>query len=33
MNDAFEDIIDNKRIQDEGLNIIDWTEKNPVGET
>jgi hypothetical protein len=33
MNDAFEDIIDNRRIQDEGLNIIDWTEKNPFGET
>ena len=33
MNNAFEDIIDNKRIQDEGVSIIDWTEKNPFGET
>jgi hypothetical protein len=33
MNNAFEDIIDNRRIQEEGVNIIDWTEKNPFGET
>lgn len=33
MNSAFEDIIDNRRIQDEGENFIDWTEKNPFGET
>jgi hypothetical protein len=33
MNDAFEDIIDNARIQTEGESIIDWTEKNPFGET
>jgi hypothetical protein len=33
MNNAFEDIIDNKRIQDEGETFIDWTEKNPFGET
>lgn len=33
MDNAFEDIIDNERIQNEGLDIIDWTEKNPFGET
>jgi hypothetical protein len=33
MNNAFEDIIDNNRIQEEGLSVIDWTEKNPFGET
>lgn len=33
MNNAFEDIIDNRRIQDEGDDFIDWTEKNPFGET
>ncbi len=33
MDDAFEDIIDNARIQTEGESIIDWTEKNPFGET
>ena len=33
MNNAFEDIIDNRRIQDEGETFIDWTEKNPFGET
>jgi hypothetical protein len=29
---AFEDIIDNKRIQTEGNSIIDFTETNPFGE-
>jgi hypothetical protein len=33
INNAFEDIIDNARIQEEGLSVIDWTEKNPFGET
>lgn len=33
MNDAFEDIIDNNRIETEGENILDWTEKNPFGES
>ena len=33
MNNAFEDIVDNDRIQEEGLSVIDWTEKNPFGET
>ena len=33
MNNAFEDIVDNARIQEEGLSVIDWTEKNPFGET
>ena len=33
MNNAFEDIVDNTRIQEEGLSVIDWTEKNPFGET
>lgn len=33
VNNAFEDIIDNARIQEEGLSVIDWTEKNPFGET
>lgn len=32
-DNAFEDIIDNNRIQNESLSIIDWTEKNPFGET
>lgn len=31
-NDAFEDIIDNTRIQTEANNIIDFTEHNPFGE-
>lgn len=31
-NNAFEDIIDNARLQDEGDDILDWTEKNPFGE-
>lgn len=33
LNNAFEDIIDNARVQEEGLSVIDWTEKNPFGET
>jgi hypothetical protein len=32
-DNVFEDIIDNNRIQKEGLNILDWTERNPFGET
>jgi len=31
-NDAFEDIIDNSRIQAEANSIIDFTEHNPFGE-
>jgi len=31
-NDAFEDIIDNSRIESESDNIIDFTEHNPFGE-
>ena len=30
-NTAFEDIVDNKRIQDEADLILDFTEKNPFG--
>jgi hypothetical protein len=33
MDNAFEDIIDNNRIQQESDTILDWTEKNPFGET
>lgn len=33
MDNAFEDIIDNNRLNVEGDNIIDWTESNPFGET
>lgn len=33
MNDAFEDIIDNQRIQTESDPIIDWSETNPFGST
>lgn len=32
MDNAFEDIVDNGRIQTESDDIIDWTEKNPFGE-
>jgi hypothetical protein len=32
MNNAFEDIIDNKRIETESDTILDWTERNPFGE-
>jgi len=31
-NNAFEDIMDNTRIQTEGAGIIDFTEHNPFGE-
>jgi hypothetical protein len=31
-NDAFEDIIDNTRIETEADGIIDFTENNPFGE-
>jgi hypothetical protein len=33
LDNPFEDIIDNNRIQEEGLNFIDWSEKNPFGES
>jgi hypothetical protein len=32
MDNAFEDIIDNRRIQNESDSIIDFTEVNPFGE-
>jgi len=32
MNNAFEDIIDNARIEGESDSIIDFTETNPFGE-
>jgi len=32
LDNAFEDIIDNNRIQTESNEILDWTEKNPFGE-
>jgi hypothetical protein len=32
-NNAFEDIVDNSRIQTESDEILDWTEVNPFGET
>ena len=32
MDDAFEDIIDNNRIENEADAIIDFTEHNPFGE-
>lgn len=32
MNDAFEDIIDNNRIETEADSILDFTEHNPFGE-
>lgn len=32
MDNAFEDIIDNNRIETESDVILDWTEKNPFGE-
>ncbi len=32
MQNPFEDIFDNKQIEDEGTDILDWTEKNPFGE-
>lgn len=33
MENPFEDIMDNKKLEIEGEGIIDWTEKNPFGET
>jgi hypothetical protein len=33
MNTAFEDIVDNQRIEAEGDGILDWTESNPFGES
>jgi hypothetical protein len=32
MNNAFEDVIDNARIEAESDGIIDFTENNPFGE-
>lgn len=32
-DNAFEDIIDNSRVQAESNSILDWTEVNPFGET
>ena len=33
MNDTFEDIVDNNRIENEADSILDWTETNPFGES
>lgn len=33
LDDPFENIIDNNRIQEEGMDFIDWSEKNPFGES
>ena len=33
MDNIFEDIVDNNRIQTESDLILDWTERNPFGET
>jgi hypothetical protein len=32
LDNPFEDIIDNNRIQQESSSIIDWSESNPFGE-
>jgi len=32
MNTAFEDVVDNARIQSEAAGILDFTEHNPFGE-
>jgi hypothetical protein len=32
MADPFEELYDNKQIEDEASGIIDWTESNPFGE-
>ena len=32
MDNAFEDIVDNNRIETEADGILDWTETNPFGE-
>ena len=33
LDNAFEDLIDNNRIQEEGMDILDWSENNPFGES
>lgn len=33
MENPFEDIMDNKKLETEGMDILDWTEKNPFGES
>jgi hypothetical protein len=33
MDNAFEDIVDNNRIETEADAILDWTETNPFGES
>ena len=33
MDNAFEDIVDNNRIEGEADAILDWTETNPFGES
>ena len=33
MDNAFEDIVDNNRIENEADAILDWTETNPFGES
>jgi len=32
LDNPFEDIIDNNRIQEEAMDILDWSEANPFGE-
>lgn len=32
MDNIFEDVVDNNRIQEEANTIIDWSERNPFGE-
>jgi hypothetical protein len=32
MDNIFEDIVDNDRIEKESVQILDWTERNPFGE-
>jgi hypothetical protein len=32
MDNPFEDIMDNNRIQEEAMDILDWSESNPFGE-
>ena len=32
MDNAFEDIVDNNRVETEADAILDWTERNPFGE-
>jgi len=33
LDNAFDDVVDNNRLDTEGENILDWTESNPFGET